>query len=276
MPRTGWLTPRPRGGIRVGRRRPEPGAHVGDARLPSPVRDRSIRLTGPPEADPFDPWLTFACLGPIGRSWRMPRWFSRRLVPASPASRSSRSPACTSSTRRYQRRPAGPARRRRRRRSSSPRTARRARSTTPRSSPRSRRCGRSKTGVEPQFFESYTGSTTQAAERRERVGRRRRGALARARRADDPGRGPDHPRLDRRRPTRAWSRARSSCSTCGPATRRASRTGTTSRSRGTGVLTPDPEQSGGARWNLVSPVGRRAARRRPRHREGRRGRGDRR
>ena len=29
------------------------------------------------------------------------------------------------------------------------------------------------------------------------------------------------------------------------------------------VLTPDPAQSGGARWNLVAPVGRGASRRRP-------------
>ena len=35
---------------------------------------------------------------------------------------------------------------------------------------------------------------------------------------------------------------------------------------GLGLLTPDPAQSGGARWNLVSPVGLRASRRRARHR----------
>ena len=54
------------------------------------------------------------------------------------------------------------------------------------------------------------------------------------------------------RPTTAWSRPRSSSSTCVPATRSASPDWDDLAADGVEILTPDPASSGGARWNLVS------------------------
>ena len=55
--------------------------------------------------------------------------------------------------------------------------------------------------------------------------------------------------------TRAWSRTRSSYSSCATATRRRSRRGTTSCRPGVEVITPNPFTSGGARWNVMAAYG---------------------
>ena len=55
--------------------------------------------------------------------------------------------------------------------------------------------------------------------------------------------------------TTARPTPRPSCSWCARATRRASRTGTTSSSPGYRVITPNPKTSGGARWGYLAAWG---------------------
>ena len=94
----------------------------------------------------------------------------------------------------------------------------------------------------------------QAGPRGDRRPRGRRGdARPRLRhRRDRAGRPP------RRRTGRSGCRRtaaptpRPSCSSCARGTRRASRTGATSRRPGVSVITPNPKTSGGARWNYLA------------------------
>ena len=102
------------------------------------------------------------------------------------------------------------------------------------------------------FQESYAGSTTQAANVIAGYEADVVALSLGSRRRPDRRRRSDHARLDRHRPTAAWSRPRSSSSTCGRATRWAIQDWNDLAADGVEILTPDPASSGGARWNLVS------------------------
>ena len=113
----------------------------------------------------------------------------------------------------------------------------------------------------------------QAGPRRDRRPRRRR---------RHAGAGRRHRRRSPRAPRRSPPTGRSACPTiprptprpssswCARATRRASRTGTTSPSRASQVITPNPKTSGGARWNYLAAWGY-ASRRTPTTSQGRAG-----
>ena len=195
LPRMGWLTLPPPVGNRVGR--------AGRTRRRTPVFGlpfrpvRAVsRLTGPPETDPRY-WPTFACVDPTERSWLCLGGSLADSCRSSPSPRSSRSPPARLRAP-VPAVPAGPARPPPFPPLPSPRTARRARSTT-QDHPRLQGHVEGQTRrPEPSFFqESYAGSTTQAQNVVNGLPGRRRGALARARRATDRGRRPDHARLDR-------------------------------------------------------------------------------
>ena len=83
----------------------------------------------------------------------------------------------------------------------------------------------------------------------------------------DPGRRTHHPRLDSRTPRAASWRRPSSCSTCGRATRSTSTNWNDLTQSGLQILTPDPAQSGGAKWNIVGRLRRVDARQGPRLRD---------
>ncbi len=92
-------------------------------------------------------------------------------------------------------------------------------------------------------------------ERGQRVPGRRRGALAGPRRGHHPGRRPDHPRLDRRRPTAGWCPASVVVFDVRPDNPKGIEDYDDLTQPGLQILTPDPAASGGARWNIVSAYG---------------------
>ena len=201
----------------------------------------------------------------------MPRWFTRRLVPALTGVAIVALSACTSNSSRL--RPA---------RSCTPPptpTIIFAAYSTPREVydakiiPAFKAMWKDKTGVEPQFFESYTGSTTQA----QNVVNGSGADVVALSLAPDVNTIEDAGLI-----THDWTQAPDkgmvSSSVVVFDVQPGNPKGITDwndvAASGTGVLTPDPDQSGGARWNLVSLWGSALRGDVPGHREGRRGRSD--
>ena len=123
------------------------------------------------------------------------------------------------------------------------------------SSRRSRRLGRQARRPAGHLLDVVRWQHHTGPERRERVPRRRRGALARPRRPVDPGRRDSSRTTGRRMPRRASWRPPAVVFDVRPGNPKDITNWSDLTQSGLQILTPDPAQSGGAKWNIVGAYG---------------------